>query len=114
MIAAIVNFELKMNHIQDGVTHWSKALEEMVNLKQKEKKSIKGWTLVVNHSTGHGKAIGFWENSQDAHEHGKSSEYQESIKKLQMYCSKPPVRELYEVVGGNIVDVKIPNMRMAA
>ncbi len=82
----------------DWIDKFVKIYEESIVPAAKSQKGYCGAYFLVDRKTGKGVSITLWDCKEDALANEKSHYYQEQLSKVMNILTKPPIREVYEVV----------------
>ena len=94
MKTAIIHLEVKPEKMSDFKSQWFKVNEEV-----KKEKGILNTFLLVHPQSGKALSIGLWESEADAKAFQSKPAYQKFVTESKDYFVKPPVREIYDMVG---------------
>jgi hypothetical protein len=102
MIAGFVKLHLKQDRIEDAVRYWNATVAEAKVTDLVFRSKLRGSFLMIDRKTGHGYSVGLWESAEDS-EHFETTElFSRMVAALGSFCVKPPVREQFQVEGGDV------------
>ena len=102
MVAGVLKLYLRLNKLDEALDYWKTTLERAKKEDSLLFEKLHGDMLLVDRKTGHGYLIGLWETDEDSRAFEESIFYQERVAEIEIFCLRPPVRERFEVAGGNL------------
>ena len=94
MKTAVIHLDVKPEKISEFKNQWT-----MVSEEAKKEKGLLNSFLLVHPQTGKALSIGFWENETEAKAFSGKPSYQKFVSGVKDYLVKPPVREIYDMLG---------------
>ena len=113
MVAGVVKFFLRLERMNEAIGLWEKTFGQLKIDAPELTKGLMTSILLVNRQTGHCHGIGIWRTNEESLAFESSALYKQRIGELVPFCVKPPLRESFEVTGGDLSDV-LQALRKAA
>jgi hypothetical protein len=102
MVAGVLKLYLRLNRLDEALDYWRAALERAKIEDAVLFEKLHGDMLLIDRRTGHGYLIGLWETAEDSQIFEESIFYQERVAEIETFCLRPPVREHFDIAGGNL------------
>ena len=102
MVAGVIKLYFKLDKLDEAIDYWNSIISAAKKEDPLLKEKLQGYLFLVDRKTGHGYSIGVWENPESSLEFQNSMTYMRNVGELAKFCVKPPVREQFEVAGGNL------------